>query len=210
MITPEDFDTVVRDTLHAVDGQMHPDAGMPARLVSNARSETTTVVPFGRRHSWIAPLTAAAAVVAVVATITVATTRSHRHTTPPATQLPTPHVTASPHLSASPHVSASPTATANAAGTCLTLAEALAIVSHERGGQVRLAANSPANFACSHGWAYLNFQGPNSPNTATVDLQYVHGQWIVGDRTIACGDANGRGTTPPAMDPALVRGGCGN
>jgi hypothetical protein len=173
MITPEDFETLVRDTMHEVDDQTHPDAAMPERLIANARQGTTTVVPFGKRRSWISPLIAAAAVVAL-------------------------------------RISTSSVPTTSPAGKCLTAAQALAIVSHERGGTVTLARHSASSFACADGWAYLNFQGPVSPNTATVDLQYVNGQWIIGDRSIACGDANGVGTTPPAMVPALVRNGCGN
>jgi hypothetical protein len=198
MITPEDFETLVRDTMHEVDDQTHPDAAMPERLIANARQGTTTVVPFGKRRSWISPLIAAAAVVALAATIALATSsRGHTHTQP-GTDAP------------SPRISTSSVPTTSPAGKCLTAAQALAIVSHERGGTVTLARHSASSFACADGWAYLNFQGPVSPNTATVDLQYVNGQWIIGDRSIACGDANGVGTTPPAMVPALVRNGCGN
>lgn len=198
MITPEDFETLVRDTMYEVDGQTHPDADMPDRLIVNARLGTTTVVPFGRRRSWISPLIAAAAVVALAATIALATSsKGHTHT-PPGTQAP------------SPHNSTSNAPTTSPVSTCLTAAQALAIVSRERGGTVTLARHSASSFACAHGWAYLNFQGPVSPNTATVDLQFVNGQWIIGDRSIACGDINSGGTRPPAMVPALVRNGCGN
>ncbi|MDT4939408.1 MAG: hypothetical protein QOG80_3079 [Pseudonocardiales bacterium] len=198
MITPEDFETLVRDTMYEVDGQTHPDPDMPERLITNARQGTTILVPFGKRRSWISPLIAAAAVIALAATIALATSSWGRTHTPPGTQAP------------NPRNSTGSAPTPNPASKCLTAAQALAIVSRERGGTVTLARHSASSFACADGWAYLNFQGPVSPNTATVDLQYVNGKWIIGDRSIACGDANGVGTRPPAMVPALVRNGCGN
>lgn len=204
MITPQDFETLVRDTMHEVDAQTHTDAEMPERLIANARHGSTVVVPIGKRRTWIAPLFAAAAVVAVAATIAVATSSSgHTHTSP-GTQPP------SPRISTSRVPTASKVPTTSSVATCLTATQALAIVSHARGGTVTLARHSASSFGCADGWAYLNFQGPVSPNTATVDLQYVNGKWIIGDRSIACGNANGVGTRPPAMVPALVRNGCGN
>jgi hypothetical protein len=196
MITPEDFETLVRDTMHDVDVQTHPDAGLAERLITNARHSTTTVVAFTKRRSWSAPLLAAAAVVAVAVTLALAAHGNRTHT-PPANQVPSPN---GPTHS----VPTSSVATTSSAGGCLTAAQALAIVSHERGGTVTLARH--LGFACAAGWAYLNFQGPVSPNTATVDLHYVNGQWTIGNRLIACGN----GTTPPAMVPVLVQGGCGN
>ena len=200
MITPEDFEILVQDTMHGVDAQTHPDAGLAERLIANAREDTTTVVAFRKRRSWIAPLLAAAAVVALATTLVLATSRSRTPTQPGGHP-------SSPDVSTS-HIATSKAPPASQTGKCLTSAQALAIVSHERGGTVTLARH--LGFACAHGWAYLNFQGPVSPNTATVDLQYVNGRWIIGDRSIACGDANGVGTMPPAMVPALVQGGCGN
>jgi hypothetical protein len=203
MITPEDFEILVQDTMRGVDAQTRPDGGLTDRLLSHARRDTSTVVAFRRRRNWIAPLLAAAAVVAFATTIALVAGRSGTHT-PSGGHTPSPVI--QPSTSTSTSMSSVPPP--SQAGTCLSAAQALAIVSHARGGTVTLAPHE--GFACAHGWAYLNFQGPVSPNTATVDLHFVNGQWVIGDRGIACGDANGVGTTPPAMVSALVQGGCGN
>jgi hypothetical protein len=105
---------------------------------------------------------------------------------------------------AGPTVTVTATKTVTATAQCLTADQAARIVSRDRGGKITIVSRH--GFACADGWAYVNFVGPNSPNEATVDLQYVDSRWIVGDREVACGD----GTAPPAMVPALVHGGCGN
>jgi hypothetical protein len=112
---------------------------------------------------------------------------------------PTVTVTATRTVDA-PRTSSSPAITVH----CLTADQASLIVSRQRGG--RISIENHRGFACADGWAYVNFVGPNSPNAATVDLQFVNGKWVIGDRLIACGDR----TTAPAMVPALVHGGCGN
>ena len=101
MITPDEFDTIVRDTLRDVDTRMRPDAGTADRLIANAREGGHTVVAFRRRANWTAPLLAAAAVVAVVVAAVLLSNRSDSGPTQPGTRLPSaPHPTASKPTSA--------------------------------------------------------------------------------------------------------------
>jgi hypothetical protein len=112
MITPDEFDTLVRDTLRAVDAGTQSDVGAADRLIANAREGVTTVVPLRRRPSWVAPLLAAAAVVAVALALVLANNRSGSHPVQPGTQsaVPSPSATGAP-TSAAPTTTA-PTTTA--------------------------------------------------------------------------------------------------
>ncbi len=112
MITPDEFDTLVRDTLRDVDARMQQrSAGTADRLIANAREGSHTVVAFRRRANWVAPLLAAAAVVAVVIAAVLVSNRSHGGPVQPATNIPTaPQPTSSAPTSSAPtDVTPSPT-----------------------------------------------------------------------------------------------------
>ena len=69
MIDPDEFDTLVQDTLRAVDADTHTDPSLADRLIANAREGETKVVALHwprRAAARIAPLIAAAAVAVVV------------------------------------------------------------------------------------------------------------------------------------------------
>ena len=89
MITPDEFDTLVRDTLRAVDADTQPDAHVADRLIANAREGVVKVVPLRRRATWVAPLIAAAAVVVVALALVLVNNRGGHHAVQPATQVPT-------------------------------------------------------------------------------------------------------------------------
>ena len=61
-------------------------------------------------------------------------------------------------------------------------------------------------YACTGGWAYVNYHNLRNGNHSTTDLEYIHGQWVVASRLAACGD----GTRPPAVPPAIFAFGCAN
>jgi hypothetical protein len=107
MITPDEFDTLVRDTLRDVDARMQQhSAGTADRLIANAREGGHTVVAFRRRTNWTAPLLAAAAVIAVVIAAVLVSNGSNGGPVSPATQLPT---TNAPSPNSSAPTSSAPT-----------------------------------------------------------------------------------------------------
>jgi hypothetical protein len=104
MITPDEFDTMVRDTLRDVDAHTQLDTSAPDRLIANARQGVTTVVAFRRPTRWIAPLIAAAAVVLVALAVVLIDNRGGADRTPPVTEVPRPTPTTSIESTPAPSV----------------------------------------------------------------------------------------------------------
>ena len=120
MTTPNEFDTLVRDTLRAVDAATTQDGDTADRLIANAREGATKVVPLRQRQprpAWIAPLIAAAVVVAVALAVVLATNRRTGGPQRPAnSQPPTSNATTTGPSTPTPSTSA-PTSAPSTAPT---------------------------------------------------------------------------------------------
>jgi hypothetical protein len=153
MITPAEFDTLVRDTLRDVDAHTRQDGTAADRIIANAREGTDRVVPFRRRTGWIAPLIAAAAVAAVAVAVAWANHGGGGAPVSPATQIPSTSVpsTSLPTTSA-PTVPTPKPSVQNFTTTSLSYLDA------------------------QHGWALGDGRCPTSPKTdcATI-LRTVDG-----------------------------------
>lgn len=162
MSTPSEFESLVRDTLLAADAATQPDVNTADRLIANAREGVTKVVPLRRRPTWVAPLVAAAAVVAVALALVLVNNRGSSRPVQPGTQsaAPSPSATGSP-TSPAP-TTTPPTATATTALPKPSLGD--------------LKTNDVSYLDARHGWALGDARCPTGTksNCATM-LRTVDG-----------------------------------
>ena len=160
------------------------------------------------RSAFCRGATGSAAAVLCITSLTACTSTTH----PTVDKSPTTSAVVTPTTSATfantPAAAASSASTASSTSRtgspeCLTAEQALAVATRlpsASGG----ALDSRYGYACSGGWAYVNFHNTINGNHSTVDLQYVNGKWAIGNRLTACGNG------PLSAPPAIKAYGCGN
>lgn len=211
-----ELQAVMRDAASNAVAQVDT-ARLSDRLVTRARSSRNH-----RRHTrarmWVAPPLVALAV-AVIALASAAITASHdphkghsaiQPTYSTASQLPaTIEPATSPAATTTITPSSTTSATTNSStasgmpANCLTPRQALAIVQQKTLELINIDQSN--GYLCDGSWAVVNYHyAPPHANHATVDLHYVNGTWVEGDRVIACG------TSANAMSAPLQAWGCGN
>jgi hypothetical protein len=101
MTKQQDFDSLVRDTLHAAVGAEHADAALVDRLVAGSRDPLRRLPALSRRRGWTRPALAAAAVAAIaLGTAAIAHGNFHRHGASPGS--PSGQQTSSPTTQPTP------------------------------------------------------------------------------------------------------------